>query len=86
MSAVGATRRTRTAYSARLGILDHREPACRELPEHENAARVYAVATDKGVRFDAALNEWLGTVDIQSKSKELKRAPLATFTEELGDR
>ncbi len=67
----------------KAGFMDEREPGYDELPENRKAARFYAVATGKAVRFDAHLAEYLVTLDSEAKTVAMKRSSILKFSTEF---
>jgi len=67
----------------RAGILDHREPAYQELPEHKDAERFYSIATGKLVRLDEHLEEYLATLGNERKTIDMRRSTIKKFCSEF---
>ncbi len=65
--------------ATRAGIVDHRDAAYDDLPEHETAGRFYALATGKAVKLSEHLEEWLVTVNNEPKAKDMKRTDVLRF-------
>lgn len=66
------------------GITDASDPAYQELPERQEAARAFEIATGRLVRLDEHLEEYLATLtDKQPKSVNMKRSSIKRFCEKF---
>lgn len=84
LDAIADERQTRIDRALdRAGFMDHREEGAMDLPEVGEAYRFEAIATGKIVRLDAHVDEWIGTLTNEAKTKDMKKATVLRFAEEF---
>ncbi len=67
----------------RDGILDYSDPRYDEMPAHEDASRFVDIATGNVVRTDRHVEEYLGTLQNEAKTVDMKRSTILRFCEQF---
>jgi integrase len=67
----------------RAGVDTPQDPRFEQLPERIEANRVYAIATGAMVRLNDHLEEYLGTLQNEPKSVDMKRSTIKKFCEQF---
>lgn len=63
------------------GFTDYKDEGAMDLPEVEAAYRFQAIATGKLVKMDEHIDEWIATLTVEEKSKDMKRSTVLKFSE-----
>ena len=71
------------SHAAKRAGIDEDDPRLEELPEYDDAHRLIAIATGKMVRLEEHLSEYLATIGVTAKTKDLKRGTVKRFAAEF---